>query len=249
MGDEQGAQGQGDEGQGALFGERGQADDAPGDEDLDQPTPAGTRPAHQFNEQQHAERGEHDGQVIVVDRAADEQEHGHEGVDGGRPQGDFRPAGGDVAGDGVGEGDGDRAHEHRGQAHQAHGQPRPLPGVPGRVVHGQVDVAIGGDDAVVNVGVEPAHLVHVAGVYPEGEGGGEVVVERWLAGLLFPGAGQGGVEGLHGQGVAVGQVADHGVVPQLVGGLEDGGDQGVAAAQEDEEGEDQAQEAFFAHGG
>ena len=111
-----------------------------------------------------------------------------------------------------------------------HRQQRPLPLVGLRVVDDQVDVTIFGNHAVVYVGVEPAHLLHVAGVYPESEGGTEIVVERRLAGLLLPGACA--VGSLHGQGVAVGQVANHGVVPQFVGCFKDGGDYGVDYAEQ-----------------
>ena len=78
---------------------------------------------------------------------------------------------------------------------------------------GEIGVAIGRDDPIIHMGVEPAHLCHVAGIYPKGGQCAEVIVEGGLAGLLFPRPREGGVMHLHGQGLAVAEVLNHGVVP------------------------------------
>ena len=74
----------------------------------------------------------------------------------------------------------------------------------------------------VHVGVEAADGVHVVRIDPESQRGAHGVVEGRLAPLLAPGADA--VRPLYRQAVAIRQVLDEGVVPQLVRGLEDGGD-------------------------
>ena len=125
-----------------------------------------------------------------------------------------------------------QSQQDRKEAHDTDGQQRTLPGIHVRGVDGQIDVAVFGENAGVDVGVEPAHLLHVVGINPEGEGRAQIVVERRLARLLVPGAGLGRVKDLHRQRIAVGQVADHGIMPQFVRGFKGGGSQGVSDAQQ-----------------
>src|SRR5260370_35193539 len=105
--------------------------------------------------------------------------------------------------------------------------------MPRPVLAGGVDddvvVAVGGDDAIVGVGVDPAHHIDVAGIDPTCGYSHERIVQWRLAALLPPWAGVSRV--LHRQSLAVGQGFHHWVMPKLLGDVKNWRADGGKAAQ------------------
>ncbi len=134
--------------------------------------------------------------------------------------------------------------QHGEDARNVNGQHRTAPrkAFQHRVVDDQIGIiAIGRDLAGGHVRVEMADRIQIVGcrrgrrVDPGGECGGQRVIERRLAGFLPPRAARcAGFERLHRQRPLARQVFDHGVVPHLVRGLEDGDDGAVKHAQDGE---------------
>jgi hypothetical protein len=105
-----------------------------------------------------------------------------------------------------------------------------------RQVNDQILVADLGGVADKGVGVHPAHVGEIGGVYPRGEGRHQHVVGRRLAAILQPRAiarrrPRAYVRVEHGQGVVDLDVLDVGIVLELVGGFQDGGNEAVDDAQ------------------
>ena len=139
-------------------------------------------------------------------------------MDGRRAQRQHRLSGNDLAHDEIGQVHSRRSHQDREQAHHVDRQHRPAPGkgLAGRIVHRQVDVAIGSGTGI-DVGIQVAHHVHVRCIDPERGRGRERIVERRLATFLPPRRLH--ARDLHRQRPVVGDVLDHRVVPLFVRGL------------------------------
>src|SRR5262245_32150952 len=107
----------------------------------------------------------------------------------------------------------------------------PGPGFAVRV-YDDIVVAIGRNNAVISVWIDPTHLAYIARINPARGERHERVVERRLAALLTPWAGMRRV--LHRQAVPIGERLDHGVMPEFVGNFKERRDAGVDRAQADE---------------
>ncbi len=171
------------------------------------------------NQQDQAQRGEEDHQVIVVNRGADEDKHRDEGIDRHRPCGDGRPVGEQPEREGVGAEDRPNAQQHGKEPDQVYGQRSVAPGkcLPFRVDE-HICVVRGPRNAALSVRVANQERGHVAGVDPCCEQRGHGVVERRLAALLPPQRLLAGA--LDRQPAACRQMLDEGVVIVLVAGLE-----------------------------
>ncbi len=122
----------------------------------------------EVEEEEQDEVAEEDDEVVVVDRGGDKDEHGRKGVDGGGGEGQPWRAGQHHARDAIGQVNRSRPHQQGEETDDVNRQHRPAPGecFALRIVNDQVDVAIRRGNAIVDVGVEIAHLLHVRGVDP-----------------------------------------------------------------------------------
>ena len=181
-----GKRGQDDEGQrqeqqGVLFGQRGQA------QRQAKPNQAtcGRQSVEGARQQQQDQSGGGDNQVIVVDRRADEDEL-RIACDEQRGQlGNRRLVWENLPGQAIGCRHGHGAEQQRKQAQDAHGQHRAATR-PGQVwsVNDMIDVGDGIGLIGGRVRIEPNDLLGIAQVNRQGEPVGQEVVERGLRGQL-----------------------------------------------------------------
>jgi hypothetical protein len=95
-----------------------------------------------------------------------------------------------------------------------------------RGVDDHVLVPLSQGDPDLGVGVSPKQLRHIACIYPGGGESSHDIIQRWLAPFLSPGLFH--PRPLHGKSACIGDMLNYGVVPYLVRGLEDRGNQAIS---------------------
>ncbi len=203
----------------------------------DNAPPHGQAVLVQTKGQPQCQRAERHDQVVVIDRSADEEEHGVKSHQCCRQHARTVRLRRDRSRDVIGQSDGDGSQQNRQPAHDVDCQRRAVvrKGLSVRVYR-HVDVTVVGQHSDVCVGVQATHLVQVARVDPPGQERTQRVVQRRLAAFLPPQLRLRRV--LYRQTLPLRQVLHDRVVPQLIGCFEDGCDDAVDDAQNDERAHD-----------